>query len=174
MQVVRIDKVKWLISGVTVKKAEALCPVHSQKIYVPDGFYELTSNLLVCEDCDKVFELPRTVDNEKRYVLDRIQSRLIKDMPVLNLDDEAIPIAEDKVSKKDNPYFVKAILTKSKTGLRLVIYAGKKGLDKKTQIFVEPEIKKLAFDPNDLHPNDVFTSVDATFDDGSNMNIRKK
>ena len=95
-------------------------------------------------------------------------------MKFINLDDEAIPIAESKVSSKDNKYFVTAILTESKVGQRLVIYAGEKGKNEKTQIFIEPEIKRLAFDQNDTHPSDVFVVVEGTFKDGTKMSIKNE
>jgi hypothetical protein len=43
-----------------------------------------------------------------------------------------------------------------------------------TQIFVEPEIRRLAFDQKDLHPNDVFTKVEATFIDGTTAKTDKE
>lgn len=94
-------------------------------------------------------------------------------MKVLNLDDEAIPLADDKVKTKDGKFFVVANLNESKTGKRLVVYAGEKGKQNKTQIFVEPEIKRLSFDQNDLHPTDVFTKLEATFSDGTKVSIRR-
>ena len=93
-------------------------------------------------------------------------------MKFINFDDEAIPIAIDKIPK-NSEYFVTSLLTKSKIGLRLVVYAGKRGSDSKTQLFVEPEIKRLAFDQKDLHPTDVFTMVEATFEDGTKAKIQK-
>ncbi len=50
----------------------------------------------------------------------------------------------------------------------------KKGEKKKTQIFVEPDIKRLAFDQKDLHPTDVFTKLEATFSDGTKASQKKK
>ena len=61
----------------------------------------------------------------------------------------------------------------SKRGLQLVVYAGEKGKTKKAQIIIEPEIKRLAFDQQDLNPNDVFIELKATFEDGSSHTIKK-
>lgn len=94
-------------------------------------------------------------------------------MKVLNLDDEAIPLAESKISSKDDKFFVTAILTESKVGKRLVVYAGEKGRKEKSQIFIEPEIKRLAFDQKDMHPTEVFLELTGTFDDGSSVTINK-
>lgn len=107
-------------------------------------------------------------------MLRELNSATYKKMKFINLDDEALPLASDKKFSDDNKFFVTSLLTKSKTGLRLVVYAGKKGLADKTQIFVEPEIKRLAFDQNNVHPTDIFTKLEATFLDGSTVTQKKK
>ena len=61
----------------------------------------------------------------------------------------------------------------SKRGKQLVIYAGEKGKKEKTQIFVEPEVKRLDFDRNDLHPDEVFLEVKATYKNGTSYKITK-
>jgi hypothetical protein len=38
---------------------------------------------------------------------------------------------------------------------------------------VEPELKRMSFDQNDSHPNEVFTKVEATFKDGVSTTIKK-
>ncbi len=167
-----IDGLRWVI-GEHPPKAIPLCP----KDFVglnpyPTGF-ELSDENLKCEDCGTIYPLKRTVNHEKEYVLSKINSKIYKSKRFINLDDEAIPIAEDKISK-NSEYFVSSVLTKSKVGLRLVVFAGKKGSSKKTEIFVEPDIKRLAFDQKDLHPNDIFASLEATFADNSKASITKK
>jgi len=132
------------------------------------------STYLSCSECSEYHKLPRQYNDEKRYVIDKIDSKVFKGMKVLNIDNEAVPLVEKKVSSEDGKYFVTALLTESKVGLRLVIYAGEKGKKEKTQIFVEEEIKRLAFDQNDLHPTDVFTKIEATFKDNSKASINKK
>jgi len=135
-----------------------------------------SAHTLKCEDCKTLYEIPRNHSEETRYVLDRIDAKVFKGMKVLNLDDEQVPIAKDKV--KDSKHFVKAeLMASTKVGKRLVIYAGKlgkKGKKNRTQIFVEPETKRLSFDQTDLHPTEVFTELEATFKDGSKHIIKKK
>lgn len=135
---------------------------------------------LRCEECKKGYSIPRNWENEQQYVLDKVDSKLFKGIKFINLDDEAIPIAEDKKSSRDNKFFITSLLTKSKTGLRLIVYAGEKGKKEKTQIFVEPDIKRLAFDQKDLHPNEVFTksystskvlSYFSTYDEHTSLNF---
>jgi hypothetical protein len=139
-----------------------------------DNLLEQEFKHLHCDECKKTYPIPRNFEDEQTYVYRKLQSRHLKDIKVLNLDDEAIPIAEDKASTKDEKFFVKAIITESKVGKRLVIYAGERKKKEKTQIFVEPEIKRLAFDQKDMHPSDVFLMVEATFEDGTTSTIKKK
>jgi hypothetical protein len=167
-----IDGIKWII-GQHPPKAIPLCPKDLMELEPPTR-YEFVETKLKCEKCGKTYSLPRSVEGEREYVLKDINSRTYKTMRFINLDDEAIPIAEDKTSSKNNKFFVVSRLMESKTGLRLVVYAGEKGKEEKTQIFVEPEIKRLSFDQKDLHPTDVFTKLEATFSDGTKASQEKK
>lgn len=170
--VVRIDKILWTIEGVgRYRTIQALCPIHKLRLHLDDNPFIFRS--LICEDCGKSYEIPRDLGQEERYIFDRIDAKSFKALPVLNLDDEAIPLAEAKTSSKDGKFFVTANLNESKTGVRLVVYAGEKGKSNKTQIFVEPEIKRLSFDQKDLHPTDVFTKLEATFPDGTKAKMEK-
>lgn len=168
---IMIDGLRWVI-GEHPRKATPLCPKDFMELDAhPDD--SVWNSFLKCEECQTVYPLKRTVEDEELYILRKLNSRVYKDMKFINLDDEAIPIAEDKISK-DSEYFVTSLLTKSKVGLRLIVYAGKKGKSEKTQIFIEPDIKRLAFDQRDLHPKDVFTSLEATFKDSSKASIKRK
>lgn len=169
MELVRIDGILWKLyaGGVT-----PYCPTHRLEMDpVADGNFE--PKTLVCADCDRPHIIPRGINDEAQYVLRRIEAKGLKTIKILNLDDEAIPLAEAKASSKDNDSFVVALLTESRVGERLVIYAGRKGQQGKTQIFVDKEDQKLAFDPKDIHPKDVFLKVEATFADGSSAAIQK-
>ncbi len=167
-----IDGIKWVI-GEHPPKAVPLCPkCHLELDSYPSGS-KWQDSKLKCEKCGKVYTLPRYVDDQEVYVLRDINSRTYKTKKFINLDDEALPIAEDKISK-NSEYFVTSLLTQSKVGLRLVVYAGKRGSSQKTQVFVEPDVKRLAFDQKDLHPTNVFTKVEATFPDGTKASIEKK
>lgn len=168
----KVDGVLW--SGGLLPRP--LCPTHRLELD-PFSFQEehpYTYDHLRCEECEEDYLIPRDIEAQKTYVRRKLESRNLKDLRVLNIDDEAIPIAETKVSSKDNQYFVKAILTESRVGKRVVIYAGKKGKKDKTQIFVEPEIKRLAFDQKDIHPTDIFSIVEATFVDGTKCSVKRE
>ncbi len=133
-----------------------------------------TYDLLKCEECDQFYDIPRDIDDEKKYVLRKLRSKELRGAMIINVDGESIPVASDQVRSEDQRCFVKAILTKSKVGNRLVVYAGEKGKKNKTQIFVEPEIKRISFDHNDIHPTEIFTKVEATFKDGISHSIKKR
>ena len=173
---ITIDKIKWWINK---RDPQPLCPIHNLRlrpildIHSSSYTYNTLSHSLKCEDCPQLYSLSRNYYQEKLYVIDRIDAKVFKNQKFINLDDEALPIAEHKISK-NSEYFVTSLLTQSKVGLRLVVYAGKKGSDQKTQIFVEPEIKRLAFDQTNLHPTDVFIKVEATFADGATASQEAK
>ncbi|MEO6761250.1 MAG: hypothetical protein ABI220_02625 [Candidatus Saccharimonadales bacterium] len=137
-----------------------------------EGHLEYATSLK-CAEGPHELPIPRTFIEEKQYVIDRVDAKVFKGMKVLNLDDEATPIAKDKIKSKDDKYFVTSQLMESKRGLQAVIYAGQKGSPAKTQIFISPEEKRLTFDHKDLHPSDVFLKIEATFDDGSKQSITK-
>lgn len=168
----RFDGVLW--EGSIAPKP--LCPKHRMEMdaysFDDDG-PPYSYDHLRCEECEKDYVIPRDLEVEQKYLARKLKAKGLKDLKVLNLDDEAIPIAEDKASPKDKKYFVKALLTESKVGQRLVVYAGERGKKAKTQIFVEPSIKRLAFDQTDTHPSEVFLELEATFDDGTKSSIRK-
>lgn len=171
-QYIIIDGIKWHVQYLSAEYTKPLCPKHhltlSLELNNPNVCW------LKCQECENNYTVPREYNTQKNYIIDKLNSKEFKKMKFINLDDEFIPIAEDKTDSKDDRYFVKAILTESKVGQRLVVYAGEKGKKDKAQIFVEPEIKRLAFDQTDLHPSDVFLKLEGTFDDGTSASIKKK
>lgn len=72
---------------------------------------------------------------------------------------------------KDSPYWVEVKFIESKTGPKLVIYAGERGMEGKSQVFVDLETRRMGFDQTDRHPTDVFVSIEATFKDGTKAKI---
>jgi len=129
---------------------------------------------LKCEDCPKLYKLPRSYPVETVYVLDKVDSTNFKKRKFINLDDQAQIIAEEAAAE-DTRYFVTARLVDSTVGKRLIVYAGERGGQKNsnTQIFIEPEIRRLSFDQADKHPIDVFLKLEATFEDGSKSFMAK-
>jgi hypothetical protein len=176
-QFVVIDKVKWWVwtKDDGSRGVQPFCLKHDIRMYPQGTAYQKYSceyKHLKCAECEGLLLLPRTFNNQKQYVLDKVESKILKSIKFINLDDEALPIAENKIPK-NSKFFVTSVLTKSKVGLRLIVYAGENGRTEKTQIFVEPEIRRLAFDQTNLHPTDVFTKVEAIFSDGTKANLEK-
>lgn len=168
-QLYRQSGVLWSPSGYT-----AYCPKHRLEMdsYTRSDTKPAKYDLLRCEECPDMYQIPRDFSAEGEYLRRRLKSKNLKNAKVLNLDDEAIPIAEDDVRTKDGKYFVKALLTESKIGQRLVIYAGEKGKKDKAQIFVEPSIERLSFDQTNIHPLEIFARVDATFKSGKSHSMK--
>jgi hypothetical protein len=167
-----IDGIKWYVTGRLHSGVVPLCPKHYLRLTcsVNNGY----GCSLKCAECEKPYRFEREFTARKQYILDKIDSKIFKNMRFINLDDEAVPLAESKDKSGDNKYFVTAKLLESKVGLRMVVYAGEQVKSDKTQIFVEPKIKRLAFDQSNLHPADVFLKLEGTFEDGTTASINKK
>jgi len=58
--------------------------------------YNTLSHTLKCEDCENHVKIPRSLEKEKLYILDRLDAKIFKGMKFINLDDEALPIAKEK------------------------------------------------------------------------------
>jgi hypothetical protein len=169
-----IDKIAWwIVTNGSIRHPQPICTKHHLRLYPYTDKYNssYSTTYLKCAECNKLIKLPRRFDEEKLYVIDKIDSKAFKTMKTINIDDEAIPLADGKA--KNDKYFVTALLTESKVGQRLVVYAGEKGKKEKTQIFVEPGIKRLSFDHNDLNPSEVFLGFEATFKDGTKTKTEK-
>ncbi|MEX1995693.1 MAG: hypothetical protein WD887_02870 [Candidatus Saccharimonadales bacterium] len=128
---------------------------------------------LQCAEGPHFFDLPRKFSEEKEYVMNRVDAKIFEGFKVLNLDDEALPLAKDKVKSEDDKFFLTSQIMESKKGIQVVIYAGEKGSSKKTQLFIDPAAKRLSFDHTNLHPSEVFLKIEATFIDGSKSSIVK-
>jgi hypothetical protein len=174
---IRLDGIKWWIVGSGGARTPVpLCPKHDLRLKpVGSSSYSSLHRNLECAECDRPYPIPRTYGDETKYVLDKIDSKAFRKMKTINLDDEAVPLAEERGDlPKASPYWIVTKMVESKTGRRLLIYAGRKGRIEKTQIFVEPDIKRLSFDHNDHHPSDIFVKVEVTFDSGLTSTIEKK
>src|SRR4051812_20712575 len=128
VQFVIVDGIKWFIQ---TRIPTPLCPQHHVRLWPKEDMhsryfnFQTMSRTLKCEEGQNTFSLPRSLASERIYVIDRLDAVTFSGQRFINLDDVAIPIAKDKIST-ESAYFVKSVLTKSKVGLRLVIYAGKK------------------------------------------------
>lgn len=171
----RIDGIIWWIEDhVNIRVPIPLCPKHFLKME-PSLEYTSVSEArsLWCAECKKPFKIPRAFGGEKRYIIDKLDSKIFRQMKIINIDDEAIPIAKDEIRDPNSPYWVESRLVKSKSGKRLVIYAGERGNKNKTQIFVEPGNRRMSFDHTNHHPTDIFVKLEAVFEDGTKSIIDK-
>ncbi len=186
-EVVRVDGIKWWIitPAKGAREVTPLCPEHDLRLSShPVGqVYEygryrsrIDSEALEleCAEGPHTITIPREFAKEKKYVIDRIDALIFKGMKTVDLDGALTPIGKEKLTSKNGKYFVTTQLMESKRGIQVVVYAGEKGRKEKTQIFIEPEMKRLAFDQKDLNPTEVFTKLKATFDDGSSHEIQQK
>ena len=129
---------------------------------------------LQCNEGDShKIKIPREYSAEKTYVKNKIDSMVFKQYKVMNLDDSAIPVLKEDIKDKNNPYWIRAKFTESKSGTRLIIWAGNREAKNKTQLFVEPELKRLSFDQNDDHPLDVLAKVEVTFAENFTATLNK-
>ena len=161
---IRVDGVVWIFErGLW----SPLCPKHYLRL-------ELDFNgpgcRLSCGEGEQ-YSFSREYNEQRRYVQNKVDSKRFQKLKYINVDGEYTPIAEEGAKSSDGRFFVKAILTDSKVGLRMVVYAGERGKEK-TQIFVEPDIKRLAFDQTNTHPSEVFLKLEGVFDDGSSASIK--
>lgn len=179
-EIFRIDGILWLIKGsATYRFVTPLCPKHHLKMkpeHTDRGMSLRIGNeqasVLKCAEGPHSFDIPRSFVEEEDYVMNRIDATELKNMEVVDLDGQLTPITK-KVKDKNDKYFASTQLLESKRGLQLVVYAGERGRKEKTQIFIDPKTRRLSFDQNDLHPNDLFLELNATFDDGSIHTMKK-
>ena len=172
-----IDKIKWFVYKVNdVRIPQPLCPEHHLRLrHVESREYDASLRRMVsrgesgatqlkCAEGHRI-DLPRTYYEEKQYVLDRIDAVTFANVTYMYLDDIAVPVAVENTKSKDSPIWVRTKVTESKTGLRLIVWAGDRSKKNKAQLFIDPTVKRLGFDQNDDHPMEVFTRGAATFAD---------
>ncbi len=172
---VKLDEINWTVrlSPALGRTPIPLCPKHNLRL-TPIGSPIALAMELKCDDCDHRYKIPRALEDEEAYVLNKIDSRQFKQMKPLNLDDEAVPLAKEKIAASaESPYWVEARLFNLKTGPTLVIYAGDKRREGKTQVFVEPGARRVGFDRADSHPFEIFLKVEAIFDSGDKSTMSK-
>ena len=172
-QIVKIDGVDWLVKSTSHRShVSPLCPRHHVPLRIDIHTGEFTKRLYCIED-QEIYTIPRGFDSERDYVIARINAKVYKGMKVLNLDDEALPIAKESVKSNDGKYFVTTQIMESKRGLQVVVYAGERNKTGKSQILISPSEKRLTFDHKDIHPSDIFTKLECAFDDGTIHTIKR-
>lgn len=163
---IKIHGVLWSYHGSNRLPYMAHCPYDRLELEYPEYMK------LKCPECGKTFELPRDYSEDSRFVENKMKALNLQNLKVFDFDGIATPLSEE--SESDDRYFVVAKLVETKIGKRLIVYAGEKGAKDKTQIFIEPEIKRLAFDQNNIHPSDVFVKLEAQFKDGQKQTMESE
>lgn len=180
-----VDKIKWWVSknlDGTNRFPVPLCPIdhlrldpitsmvktgNALSLKVPEGM----ANVLKCPECGKQYQLPRNLNAERTFIINKVDALFFKNQKYIDLDNVALPIAKANFKSSDKKYSANIQVMESKRGLQIVVYAGKKGY-KNAQIFIEPEIKKMSFDHSDTHPDEIFAEITAKFKDGSTHTIK--
>ncbi len=182
-QIIRIDGIKWWVttSKTGIRTPTPLCPDHDlrmrpipPRVYQGGSYhdgYEGNALKLKCAEGPHEIALPRKFNEEKLYIIDRIDAKVFAKMQTVDLDGELTPVAKEKL--KSDKYFLTGQIMESKRGLQVVLYAGEKGKTGKSQIFIDPGTKKVSFDHKDLSPTDVFTKITAIFDTGASYTIEQ-
>lgn len=157
--------IKWMMQSDSAQEAIPYCALHHLPLGEPDDEFE--DEYFTCDECPTPKVVPRVAYRQAVYVANKLRAKELAKIDVINYNGELVPVA--KVKTKNDEYWVTAQVMESKHGHQLVVYAGKKGMDGKAQIFVDTENHKLAFDHKDIDPSDVFAKLEATFKDGSKM-----
>lgn len=175
-----IPEVKW-----TIGSLKAICRKHSFELdegHVGQWGWEDNwggyVTQLRCVEGPHIIKLPDSIDEIRGYIQKKINSTQYADAKLVDLDGLLVPVSrKEKIETGDKEYFITSQVRAGSRGDQLVIYAGKKGEKGKkgrTQIFVDPEYKKMSFDQNDLNPADLFVKIEATFPDGTKHIIQSE
>ena len=119
--------------------------------------------------------LDKTPSAIRKLLSRRLDSKKYQEAEIFDIDGYLVPASKEKQLKtKGSEYAITAQVKKSdKKGEQIVIYVGKKGIQGKSQIFVDPKYGKLTFDQNDINPKDIFVKLEATFRDGAKASIER-
>ncbi len=144
----------------------ALCPkknCHGKLIKDIGAKYKHGEWKYKCIVCDCKITLNKSIEEEGKIFLHRLESQKYKDAELIKIDDELIKLTESEL-KDDKDYWITAKLSENKRGNKqLMILVGSKREEDKTQLFIDIANEKLSFDQNNIHPKEIFTKVVATF-----------
>lgn len=162
-----IDGVAWQIDrSFSGYSAIPICPKHRMELDVPGAY----SQTLRCPDCQKRYEIPRNFSDERIYVIEKFKAISRQDWELIDIDGALTPVTR-KAKINEDKYFCTAQLRNSKHGPQVVIYAGEKGNNNKSQIFITPNERRLSFDQKDINPADIFSKIIVEFNDGTKHTI---
>lgn len=173
-----VDKILWTVdkyNGVAVP----LCPKDRIELFgIGDNNYVFATDEVIdeleCEECGKKFKLNRSLRDEKKYVIEKVLALDRKEYEIIDIDGMQTPVTKKIKVDPNTEYFCTTQIRDSKRGPQLVIYAGKKGSNRKSQIFISEEERRLSFDQNDINPVEIFSKITAEFYDGTKHTIERQ
>ncbi|HOG15617.1 MAG TPA: GH32 C-terminal domain-containing protein, partial [Candidatus Absconditabacterales bacterium] len=125
-------------------------------------FGDMLEYKYACAKCGLTTTLNKSIEEKGEDFLNVLYSKNYKDAEIINLDGDLIRVQREGI--KDDDYRIDAKISKNKKGeLQLMVLAGSKKEEDKTQLFLDPTHERLAFDQNDSHPREVFSKVVAIF-----------
>ena len=150
-----------------------ICREHMEKTDFKFHRQDLGYSFFECLEGPHEIILNDSVDRIRERILRRLESKRYQEAEYLDIDGYLTPASkESQVKTKSGVYSITAQIKNSdKHGEQIVIYAAKKGIKGKSQIFIDPSYGKLTFDQNDVSPKDIFTKLEATFRDGSEVKM---
>ena len=110
----------------------------------------------------------------KKYVIEKVLALDRKEYEIIDIDGMQTPVTKKIKINPNAEYFCTTQIRDSKRGPQLVIYAGKKGSNRKSQIFISEEERRLSFDQNDINPADIFAKITVESHDGTKRAIEKR
>ena len=137
--------------------------------YVSDDEYVLS-----CPEDSEEFQFKRGLYSHRKFIIMKMEAAGFKDMKVQYIDAEGNNVLakeRDELKGKSGKggYWVEAKLTDTAKGIQLMVQAGKKDNNKKSQLFIDTPAQRLSFDKSekDNHPSGMFTKVSAEFKDST-------
>lgn len=182
---IREDGILWVTKGGSTPLP--ICPTHKQPLKVipapnPEMLsggvrHSRYSTTLKCLKDNELFNLPRTYQEEIEYIQNSLNTSTFEGMKFIDLDDATmVTLAKDEIKKDESGrYWVRARLTEHpKAGRRLMVIVGDREKGAYTQIFSDSDLKRWGYDQNDLDPDEVFTTFEAKFRNGSSSTYKAR
>ena len=179
---VALDKWKGILwAPTTTDDVLALCPEHKVRLEIQtqygrsaqDAPSTVKHQYLVCPE-DNVFFPMGGVQfwMFKRRYNSAKEAISLKNVRIFDLDNVYTPVLKKEPKPKDKDLSLQVEIDKVPGGKKIVIYAADRNeIDKKTQIFIDPQKESATFDGNDIHPNSIFAKVEITYKSGKKTTL---
>lgn len=161
----------------------ALCPTHCRRLEVWTkswGAMQQETNAvpqlyLICPEDNVRFPLfGNTFSDMVRRYGNYQEAISLKGAKIYDLDNVYTPVLKVAPKPKDNRFSIQVEIDTTPQGKKMVIYAADRQQDGKSQIFIDPPTDKVSFDSNDIHPNMIFSKVEATFKNNKSSVLEDK